>query len=228
MIQNIEFKEKVGRQNNDLIQIIQRTKINTSYSYDSKKLMDDKIKYMSEQCKSVLDFGKSSREHYELFSKGQVHTADINQYEGYPDIICDICDFSTLPKHKYDGIVCNAIIEHVYDPFSAVNNMYELLEKGGVCMCYAPFVYSYHAPKDLKFQDYFRFTRDGLALLFKDFSKVTLYSIRGHSSSAINYGFPNWKKLEKKLPFVNVMIDSLLGGKRSPLQVTGYLVWAEK
>ena len=224
----IKSEQAFFDKNEGLIEVIQRAKVDTSYCYDSQKIMDDKIAYLAENCQSVLDFGKSSRSHFELFKPGQVETADINQYEGYPDIICDICDASTLPQRKYDGIVCNAVIEHVYDPFAAVRNMYDLLEDGGICMCYAPFIFRYHAPGDLKFQDYFRFSRDGLALLFKDYSKVTLYSIRGRSSSALNYAVPGWKKIEKRFGFMNKMVDSVFGGKESPLQVTGYVVWAEK
>ncbi len=223
-----QVQQKVFDKNQSFIDVIQRVKIDTSYSYDSKKLMDDKIGYMAQNCKSVLDFGKSSRAHFDLFKNEQVETADINQYEGYPDILCDICDPSTLPEKKYDGIVCNAVIEHVYDPFAAVRNMYDLLEDDGICMCYAPFVFPYHAPPDLKFQDYFRFSRDGLALLFKDYSDVTLYSIRGRSSSALNYAIPGWKKIEKRFGFINKTIDSVMGGKNNTLQVTGYVVWAKK
>lgn len=224
----INSEQKVLNKSKSLIEIIRRAKVDTTYCYNSQKLMDDKIGHMARNCGSVLDFGRSSRAHFGLFKPGQAQTADINQYDGYPDIICDICDASTLPARKYDGIVCNAVIEHVYDPFAAVRNMYDLLNDGGICMCYAPFVFSYHAPADLMFQDYFRFSRDGLALLFKDYKDVTLYSIRGRSSSALNYGVPGWKKIERRAGFINRMVDSLFGGKEDPLQVTGYVVWAER
>lgn len=223
-----DINTKVQNKNKELIDIITRTVIDTSYCYDSEKLMDDKINYMVQNCESVLDFGKSSRHHYELFKTGQAQTADINQYDGYPDIICDICDESTLPPKQYDGIVCNSIIEHVYDPFSAVKNMHSMLKDGGVCMCFAPFIFRYHAPNDLSFQDYFRFSRDGMALLFKDYKEVKLYSLRGRSSAALVCAMPGWKKIEKRFPFANKIIDSVLGGKAHPLQMTGYLVWATK
>lgn len=53
--------------------------------------------------------------------------------------------------------------------------------------------------KDLKFQDYFRFSRDGLIYLFRDFSEVKLYAIRGRVSTPLSlFGF--WKfKVEKYL-----------------------------
>ena len=59
------------------------------------------------------------------------------------------------------------ILEHVYDPFVAINNIYSvrMMEYFG----YIPFLYHYHAPDNLYFQDYYRYTKDGLAYLLKDF-----------------------------------------------------------
>ena len=46
------------------------------------------------------------------------------------------------------------ILEHVYDPFKAVNNMFKMLKKDGIIFGMAPYLYYYHAPNDLNFQDY--------------------------------------------------------------------------
>ena len=48
------------------------------------------------------------------------------------------------------------ILEHVYDPFKAVNNIFKMLKKDGIIFGFAPYLYYYHAPNDLNFQDYFR------------------------------------------------------------------------
>ena len=61
---------------------------------------------------------------------------------------------------KYDKIICIAILEHVYDPFKAVKNLRKMLKDDGILYGYVPYLYQYHAPKDLKFQDYFRFSKD--------------------------------------------------------------------
>lgn len=222
LINNFQHK------NEQLIQIICNTKVNTSYCYEPIKLLDEKTDFLQQNCSNIIDFGKSSRHNFDKFDAGQIITADINEYDGYPDIICDIYDAESLPLKKFDGIICNSVIEHVYDPFAATKNMYELLEDGGYCMCFAPFNFRYHAPKDLSFQDYFRFSRDGMALLFKDFSEVELYSVRGKYSAGLTFSVSNWKKIERKFSFINKLIDKIGRGYADPLQNTGYLVWAKK
>lgn len=223
------IKKTIDEKHEYLKNLIRRTKIDTSYAYDSPKLLDEKVGFLVKNCKSVLDFGQSSRSRYEWFKDGQAETADINQFEGYPDHFVDICNAGTFPQKTYDGIVCNAVIEHVYDPAQAVKNMYNVLEEGGHCLCYAPFIFRYHAPKDLLFQDYFRYSRDGLAYLFRDFSEVTLYSVRGRASTGIAFMFPSWKYyIEKKFPILNKWADRILGGYAAPLQTSGYIIWAKK
>ena len=221
--------EKVQQKNRELIEIIHRTKVNTSYAYEETTLLDEKVRYLADNFSSVLDFGKSSRDRFKFFTDEQITTADINQYHDYPDIFIDICDASTFPQKKYDAIICNAVLEHVYDPASAVENLYNTLNEGGICLAQAPFCFRYHAPDDHEYQDYFRFTRDGLAFLFRNFSDVTLYTGRGRTSAGLNWIFPSWKAgLEKMWPGVSKWSDKIVRGHRSSTQVSGYFVWAIK
>jgi SAM-dependent methyltransferase len=224
----MDIEQRVREKNRQLKDLIGLVKVDVSYAYETERLLDEKIGFMAARCANVLDFGKSSRHRFDCFRPGQAETADINRFEGYPEHVCDICDASTFPAKRYGGIVCNAIIEHVYDPGAAVKNMFAALSDNGVCLCYAPFLYRYHAPADLVYQDYFRFTRDGLAYLFRDFREVTLYPVRGRLSTAAKFGLPClWKRVEKAVPAMNRILDRL-GGFRDPLQTSGYVVWAVK
>ncbi|MCB1784302.1 MAG: methyltransferase domain-containing protein [Alphaproteobacteria bacterium] len=220
---------QIAQRNEDLKDLIKAVKVDVSYCYETDKLLDEKVDFMAENCPRVLDFGKSSRHRYKKFSPEQAQTADINQYNDYPDYICDICDSSTFPEEKYDGIICNAVLEHVYDPFTAVKNLHEALKPEGYLLAYVPYLYRYHAPKDLTFQDYYRYSRDALAYMFRDFSSLTLYSVRGRTSTAFVSAFPFWKPyVEKKIPKANILVDKVLGGAYDPLQTSGYHIWAQK
>lgn len=224
-----EFSSDMRVRNESLKRLVSRAVIDTSYCYDTERLLDEKIGEMARLCTHVLDFGKSSRERFGLFAPGQIETADINAFEGYPDYLCDICDRSTLPARTYDGIICNAILEHVYDPFSAVANMHALLRQGGICLSYVPYLYRYHAPDDLMYQDYYRYSRDGIAWLFRDFSELTLYSVRGRTSTALNNAFKFWKRsVETRFPGANRFVDRVFGGAYDPLQTSGYVIRAVK
>ena len=72
------------------------------------------------------------------------------------DIVVDLCEAGSIPVNKYVAIICQATLEHVYDPFSAVKNMFLGLTKNGICLLHSHPVTSrigYHGvPKD-----YFRY-----------------------------------------------------------------------
>lgn len=223
-------KEKIIFERNEYMKkIVRDVKIDTSYCYNSNDLIRDKIEFLANNCVSVLDFGKSSRQHFSLFRAEQIKTADINQFDDYPDFICDICDETTFPEMKFDGVICNAVLEHVYDPFSAVANIHKAMKEGAYLLAYVPYLYRYHAPDDLVYQDYYRYSRDALAYLFRDFSSLTLYSVRGRSSTAMNNMIPKWKNsVESRFPKVNLWVDKIFGGAYDPLQTSGYNIWAIK
>jgi SAM-dependent methyltransferase len=217
------------RRNQQLQAIIVRTKVDASRRFGASTLIQEKIKFLADNCERVLDFGRSSREHFALFRPGQVTTTDINQFDGYPDIVDDLCEVTELSFGVYDGIVCLAILEHVYDPLSAVKNLHRLLAPGGYCFAYVPFLYNYHAPADLTFQDYYRYTKDGVAYLFRDFSEVTIFPVRGRFSTILNL-LPGWKALIEGNfgQRVNRIAEALLSFKSDDCQTSGYFIWAKK
>ena len=223
----------IDDKNNRLIQMIRKAEICWDYIYRTDVLQKEKIGFLARKCEKVIDFGKSSREHYALFRRDQAITVDINQGDDYPDIIDDLCDISSLPPMSADGIVCLAVLEHVYDPFRATDNLHMLLKEGGYCFAYVPFLYRYHAAKDLCYQDYFRYTRDGTALLFKNFSKVTIYPVRGTYSTIANIWQP-WKYRVEKIfgQRLNKWIDrigtAISNSQNNNLQASGFYIWAEK
>ena len=212
---------------------IRRVIMDPRYAYDPEGLIFDKIEWMAQHCPRVLDVGQSSRSHSSQFGPGQVETMDINAGDSPPDIIDDICAPSRLQNNCYDGIVCLSVLEHVYDPFAAADNLYALLKPGGHLLLHLPFMFRYHAPRDLAFADCYRFSRDGLAWLLRDFSEVTLYPVRGPFSSTLNL-HKFWKKhIEKNFGMTpGRWIDriglKLFARPTSELQVSGYYAWAVK
>ena len=215
------------------IEAIRRVQVDHSYAYDSDGLVTSKLNNMAANCAMVLDIGQSTRDKIKLFEQRQIETMDINLDEPAADIIDDICAPSRLQYERYDGIVCLSVLEHVYDPFAATKEIYRLLQPGGYLLLHLPFLFRYHAPHDLRFTDCYRFSRDGMAWLLRDFSEVTLYSIRGPYSSIFNL-HKSWKKtVEKHLGMKPARwLDSigmrLFRRPTSELQVSGYYAWAKK
>ena len=210
-----------NKTNEDLINLIKKTKINNYYLKNQKDFRD-KILEEIKLNDHVLDVGMAMRDRYKKIKSELLETLDVNDFGDYPDIICDICsDISGLEK-KYNKIICIAILEHVYDPSTAVANLKKMLKDDGVIYGYVPYLYQYHAPNDLKFQDYFRFSKDALAYLFKDFKDVELFPIRGRVSTPLNILFASkWKKYAEKTN-INIYLDKLSDDENNLKQCSGF------
>ena len=207
--------------NEDLISFIKRIKMNNYYIKNQKDFRDKILKEIETKDK-VLDIGMAMRDKHEKIKSDLLETLDVNDFEDYPDIVCDVCSDINGLENRYDKIICLAILEHVYDPFKAVENLKKMLSKNGVIYGYVPYMYYYHAPKSLKFQDYFRFSRDALAYLFKDFKSVELFPIRGRISTPLNILFAGrWKRYIEKTK-INLMLDMFVSDEKNSIQCSGY------
>ena len=215
------------------VEAIARVDIDHGYAYESDALLDDRLRFMADHCQRVLDVGQSTRARLGLFRRDRIETLNVNLEQEPADIIDDICAPTRLEFGRYDGIVCLSVLEHVYDPFAAIANIHGLLRPGGYLLLHLPFLFRYHAPPDLAFTDGFRFSRDGLAWMLRDFSEVRLYSIRGPYSSIFNL-HRSWKKtIEKRFGMApSRWLDHiglrLFRRPNSDLQVSGYYAWAKK
>ena len=219
------------------INLIRKIKMVNSYGNFRKLIFDSCVKDHKNDL-NILDIGKSARNYSSKLEKisNQYITADINKFEGI-DLVMDICDLSTIPKdfhHKFNNIVALAIMEHVWQPFLAAENLVKLLDKkkNSKIWIHAPFLFRYHAPKSLVFQDYFRYTRDSWAILFPDARKITLSPVRGPFDTALNLALPRYKNFlaKSKLKFLGKffkLFNNLYSEDSNKLQVSGYNVIIE-
>ena len=207
--------------NKKLVSLIQRIKINNFY-LENRRDFRDQILNEIKSNDEVLDIGKAMRDKHKKILCKNLETLDVNDFGDYPDIVCDICSDVTTLENKYDKIICIAILEHVYDPFKAVLNLKKMLKEKGIIYGMVPYLYHYHAPQDLKFQDYFRFSKDALAYLFKDFSNIELYPVRGRISSSFHMMFAGrWKNYMEKTN-INIFLDKLSSNEKNIKQCSGF------
>ena len=80
----------------------------------------------------------------------------------------DICSSpqaiaSTLGREAFDLVVCCHVLEHTPAPMRAARNIEALLRPGGLAYVSTPWSQAFHAAPD----DYWRFSRRGLCLLFR-------------------------------------------------------------
>lgn len=208
--------------NNDLIKIINNTKINYYYIKNQEDFREKILNHIS-TTDDILDIGRAMRDKFSKIKCQSIETLDVNDFGDYPDIICDICDDNLeVLSDKYDKIICIAILEHVYNPFKAIQNLRNMLKKNGELYGFVPYLYHYHAPKNLKFQDYFRFSKDALSYLFKDFQDVEIYPVRGRISTPLNLMFAGrWKKYIEKTG-MNILLDKLTSDESNLKQCSGF------
>ena len=224
------MKKTVGnpsQTNENLINLIKKTKINNYYLKNQKDFRDRILEEINTN-DHVLDIGMAMRDRYTKIKSGLLETLDVNDFGEYPDIVCDVCSDVSELENRYDKIICIAILEHVYNPFSAIDNLYKMLKNNGIIYGYVPYLFQYHAPNDLKFQDYFRFSKDALIYLFKDFSEFKLYPIRGRLSTPLNILFEGrWKRYMEKTP-INIFLDKFFSDEKNTKQCSGFNFIAKK
>ena len=207
--------------NDELKKLINKIKVNYFYINNQKDFRSQILKEILEY-DTVLDIGKAMRDKHSKINAKKIETLDVNDFGDYPDIICDICSDITGLQNKYDKIICIAILEHVYNPFKAIDNLKKMLKDNGTIYGYVPYLFYYHAPRDLKFQDYFRFSKDALAYLFKDFREIELYPVRGRISTPLNIMFAGrWKKYIEKTN-LNIFLDNFVSNEKNLKQCSGF------
>ena len=81
-----------------------------------------------------------------------------------------ICDGHRLPfaDASMNGVIIQAVLEHVLNPGQCVDEIHRVLRSGGVVYCETPFIQQVH----LGPYDFTRFTHGGLRYLFRDFNAL--------------------------------------------------------
>jgi len=112
------------------------------------------------------------------------------------DLIADIQNMPQIESYRFDTIICTQVLEHVPNPFDAMNELYRILRPKGRLLITVPFLNNYHMEPN----DYWRFTEYGLAALLRNFSNVTVAShgatyhhvtaTLGYRASEVNLGIP--------------------------------------
>ncbi len=207
--------------------ITRRARIDLRFLHDDRSRAH--IVERTRGAERILDIGAGMREQLSALA-GQVDTLDLNDFGDYPDILGDVCSpFPSEMHGRYDAVIALAILEHVYDPPAAVANFRAALKPGGRLFLYVPWMWRYHAPRGLMFQDYQRLSRDGMAYLLRDFDEVTLYPIRGKYSAILNM-MKFWKaQVEKRLAGrLNRLVDARASDWRNTVQASGFFAEAIK
>jgi SAM-dependent methyltransferase len=121
------------------------------------------------KCTTIYEFGGLKDGESKLFPDKTYKTINLNPNE-HTDIVADVHD-TGLPSGSAGAIVACNLLEHCHTPHQVVEEMKRLLQPGGYVLISVPFIHPYHGgyDGDTFWPDYWRFTKDGHAFLFRDF-----------------------------------------------------------
>jgi SAM-dependent methyltransferase len=182
----------------------------------------------------VLDLGGRHRFHKrlgafrEMFAGAHYYCLDILPA---PDLDV-VGDLLRLPfaAGVADGVICNSVLEHLYEPQSAVREIYRVLKPEGVAFLYVPFLYPYHGSQGEP--DCYRFTRDGLLYMFRDFSEMRLQPVDSYIGTTLRF-LAGFTSLENAALILADPLERLVGWLRGrrlsrETQTSGYNIWVQK
>lgn len=102
----------------------------------------------------------------------ELHTLDINSTFA-PTYVADICNTNQgIDAASYDAIFMTEVIEHVYDPASAIGEVFRLLKPNGRFFASSPFNFRIHGP----LPDCWRISEHGWHFLLRHFRSVKIES----------------------------------------------------
>ena len=120
----------------------------------------------------ILDIGCGQQE-VNYGNSGQIIRLDIRKTQGI-DIVADAHNLP-FQDSVFSGIICKEVLEHLHHPHKAVDEMRRVLLPGGKLVASMPFYHPIHSPPN----DYFRFTKFGLQMLFEQWSQVSIRAKNG-------------------------------------------------
>jgi SAM-dependent methyltransferase len=117
----------------------------------------------------VLDVGAKAAPYRPYVPAARYLRLDVNPAK-QPDICCDLHELDWEADY-FDTVLAIEILEHLYDPQRAIDRIFHVLKRGGVCILSTRFLYRYHPDP----QDHYRFTWDSLRYLFRNFRRVEVH-----------------------------------------------------
>lgn len=202
---------------------------------------EKEINSISEE-KIIVDIGTSQRfakemKPFENLFTNNYFALGYNAKKKYGKYNCNVSgDILNLPfiNNSIDAIICLEVLEHVKNPFIAIEEVYRVLKPKGKLILSIPFLSPYHGKtKSIdKFShsycpDFWRFSNQGLELLLEKFSKKNIIPV----SNTISFYLYDVFKLDKfpilNLKSVRKLIDKIIP-KKYGNPTYRYFVFANK
>lgn len=131
--------------------------------------LENWLKLISVKANAVLDVGGLAKP-----VKDRVHSWEVDKYEildncaetqnKKPDFFYDLNNLVDLDK-KYDVVFCLEVMEYIYNPIQALENINSFLRENGTLYMSFPAIYPVHNPQEI---DYLRYTKEAIIKLLSE------------------------------------------------------------
>ncbi len=132
----------------------------------ARRKLDEKVAPHASGAKT-LEVGAYGRSSYGRFFPNRIGL-DVRPGVGV-DIVGSVYELP-FEDESFDIVLCMVVMEHLEDPQSAIREMKRVLKPGGKILVSVPFLFPIHDSPG----DYWRFTKYGFKVLFKDWNIVEL------------------------------------------------------
>ncbi len=123
----------------------------------------------------IIGGGSKGKGLQSLYDDEQIHVVSFDIYRSVNTQF--IADAHSIPlkNGSFDGVIVQAVLEHVLDPAKVVSEIDRVLKPGGMVYSETPFMQMVHEGA----YDFTRFTESGHRFLFRKFSEVSSGVIAG-------------------------------------------------
>lgn len=186
-------------------------------TYDYDIIYERYLRDLASRSRRILDIGggrpfQKRLEGYRLLLADKDYlTLDIDP-STKPDVIGDAHTLP-FPDADFDAVLHNSVFEHLHSPWLAAREIHRVLKPGGAMLAVIPWMYPYHARRG-HYQDYWRFSQDGLRRLFQDFSEVEIVKM-GRWWQTMGGFIPGYWRVRPVLEPLLYILDRAVSGHRS-------------
>ncbi len=204
----IENKSNSGILKKLLSKFVPRISANIKGDLNFKKFI--KLIQSNNEVKNVLVIGgESTGQGMKQFNGiGGINLVETDVSMGSRTML--VCDCHDIPfsDNTFDGIIIQAVLEHVVDPYRCVEEIHRVLKSDGVVYSETPFMQQVHMGR----YDFTRFTHLGHRRLFRKFSEIDSGAVCGPGMAlawSFQYFLLSFTK-SKKMRTVVILFSSVL------------------
>jgi perosamine synthetase len=116
--------------------------------------------------KIILEIGPKNNINERIYSKNNIiETVDIVN-DNNTTYVADLTQENCIPKEYFDVVYCLEVLEHTYEPWEILKNIYKLLKNDGYLHLSIPFQFRMHGP----LPDCYRISEYGIKYLLEKYN----------------------------------------------------------